>query len=558
MRISRARQISRLEVADTDVSQQVGPPSLDKRPEATRFRVEDLLGMVPQGRIRVPQLQRRWQWGPENVVELFDSMYRGYPVGTLLLWRRRGDEATLRLGPHMFTVPLRDDALWVVDGQQRITALVGVLMRSQGQEISPEFDLYFDLNKQTFTRPPRHQPPEPDWIPMKVVVDAEDLFAWVDEYREQSPPKERVQLAFRLGELIREYEIPAYVVDTDDEQVLRHIFKRVNTSGKPLIEADVFDALHGTPGQAQPGELREVAERLRETGFGDFETTVLLRSLRSLLGQDVATDHDMHLPEGIAPGEALARTERALRRVITFFLEDARIPHLRLLPYEMTIITLAVFFDRHPDPSARSRQLLARWVWRGAVTGSHRGDTVALRSTLAAVGEGKETASVSTLLRALPKHPILEPGLGRFNFRTARSKLETLALLALGPRDLSTGRPVAVTTLFDEDRREIPPILIGIRAKTPTALTVANRIVHAPIQPRALRDILNGAVGEDVLRSHGISRVAWKNLRDGDVTDFLIARGNKLETHIQSFLEARAAWPQTDRPAISSLVIADD
>ncbi len=86
---------------------------------------------------------------------------------------------------------------------------------------------------------------------MKVVVDAEDLFAWVDEYRKQSPPKERVQLAFRLGKLIREYEMPAYVVDTNDEQVLRHIFKRVNTSGKPLIEADVFDALHGTPGQAE-------------------------------------------------------------------------------------------------------------------------------------------------------------------------------------------------------------------------------------------------------------------------------------------------------------------
>jgi hypothetical protein len=536
---------------------------LDKRPEATRLRVEDLLGMVPEGRIRVPELQRTWQWGPKDVEELFDSMYRGYPVGTLLLWKRRGEEATLRLGPHTFTVPQRDDALWVVDGQQRITALVGVLIGSRKAELSPEFDLYFNLESQAFTRPARHRPPQRDWIPMRVVVDAEDLFAWVDEYRKHDPPKERTQLAFRLGKVIREYEMPAYVVDTNDEQVLRHVFKRVNTSGKPLIEADVFDALHGAPGKAQPGELREVAERLRETEFGDFETDVLLRSLRSLLGQDVATDYDLRLPEGTTPGEALARVERALRRVITFFREDARIPHLRLLPYEMTAVTLAVFFDRHPDPSPRSRQLLARWVWRGAMTGAHRGDTVALRSTLASVRDHKETASVNALLHALPKRPSAEPRLGRFNFRTARSKLETLALLALDPKDLSTGRPVMITELLNKDRRETPPVLIDVRTdeagdlKT-LALTIANRIVHPPLQSRKLRELSRGDIGEDILKSHGISRAGWKMLRKGDTLGFLTARGDRLAEHIEGFLEARAAWPQSDRPALKSLVIADD
>ncbi|WP_437766056.1 DUF262 domain-containing protein [Sorangium sp. So ce281] len=546
-----------------NASLRVKPPSLDKRPEATRFRVEDLLGMVPEGRIRVPQFQRRWQWGPKNVEELFDSMYRGYPVGTLLLWKRRGEQATLHLGPHLFTVPQRDDALWVVDGQQRLTALVGVLTGQPDTNISPGFDLYFDLKTQAFTRPARHRQPEPDWIPMRVVVDAENLFAWVDEYRKQDPPKERVQLAFRLGKLIREYEMPAYVVDTDDEQVLRQVFRRVNTSGKPLMEADVFDALYGTIGQAQPGELREVAERLKETRFGEFEANLLLRSLRALLGQDVATDYDLRLPEGANPGDALARTERALHRVVTFFREDAHIPHIRLLPYEMTVVTLAVFFDRHPDPAPRSRELLARWVWRGAITGAHRGDTVALRSTLAVVRDQKETTSVSALLRALPEQPNIEPKLDRFNFRTARSKLETLALLALDPRDLSTGRPVTVTKLFRNNGREIPPALIDVRSESMhelelCALTVANRIVHPPIQSRTLRELAQSDVNEDILKSHGISRVAWKKLKRDDALGFLTTRGEKLKEHIEAFLTARAAWVQSDRPAIKSLVIADD
>lgn len=538
-------------------------PSLDQRPEATTYRVEDLLELVRKGRLRVPQFQRKWQWGPSDVANLFDSLYRGYPAGTLLLWKRRGEETTLRIGPHAITVPARDDALWVVDGQQRITALAGVLISSQEAEVDPEFDLYFNLSRRTFTRPVRRRLPENDWIPMRVVVNAEDLFAWLDKYREHNPPKELVQLAVRLGKLIREYEIPAYVVDSNDENVLRHIFKRVNTAGKPLSESDVFDALYGAQGQSNPGELREVADRLVETGFGTFGTDVLLKTLRSLLGQDIATNYDMRLPEGTNTGEELARTERALRRVIDFFREEARIPHLRLLPYEMTVIALAVFFDKHPDPSARSRQLLSRWLWRGAITGAHRGDTVTLRSTLAIIRKQKESTTVSSLLRSLPDQSQGRPMLDQFNFRTSQSKLETLALLALDPKHLLTGDPVTPMELFATDEREILPMIVKVKADQANvvkelASTMANRIAHPPIQTRSIRHILRGDLSRRILESHGFSRGAWKKLKEGDVGEFLIERRQVLRGQVERILEARAAWSQSDRPGIKSLTIADE
>jgi hypothetical protein len=451
----------------------------------------------------------------------------------------------------------------VVDGQQRITALAGVLISTHDAEISPEFDFYFDLSKQTFTRPARRRLPETDWVPMRVVVNAEDLFAWLDEYRGHNPPKELVQLAVRLGKLIREYEIPAYVVDTNDEKVLRHIFKKVNTAGKPLSESDVFDALYGAQGQSNPGELREVAERLLETGFGAFDTDVLLKTLRSLLGQDIATDYDMRLPEGTNTGEELARTERALRRVVDFFREEARIPHLRLLPYEMTVIALAVFFDKHTEPSQRSRQLLSRWVWRGAITGAHRGDTVTLRSTLAIIRKQRESAAVSGLLRSLPDRSKGRPMLDQFNFRTAQSKLETLALLALEPRNLLTGTPVTPAELFTTEEREILPMIVKVKADEANvtkevASTLSNRIAHPPTPSRSIRNVLQGELSRIVLESHGISRTALKKLRDGDIGGFLLDRREILREQVERVLETRAAWSQNDRPGIKSLTIPDD
>lgn len=59
----------------------------------------------------VPRFQREFVWKPEQVAALADSLWRNYPVGSLLLWRGRGEQA--ESGPR----------LWIGDGQQRLTSL---------------------------------------------------------------------------------------------------------------------------------------------------------------------------------------------------------------------------------------------------------------------------------------------------------------------------------------------------------------------------------------------------------------------------------------------------
>jgi hypothetical protein len=109
------------------------------------------------------------------------------------------------------------------------------------------------------------------------------------------------------------------------------------------------------------------------------------------------------------------------------------IRHREYLPYTQPLSTLARFFALYPEPHSRSRELLARWVWRGAVTAQHKGDTVSTRRTLEAIQPGDEHGSVQSLLATLERR---EPDLDveRFQFQTARSKVHTLALLSLGPR----------------------------------------------------------------------------------------------------------------------------
>ena len=69
--------------------------------------IREVLDLVPRGQIRIPAFQRGFVWDPDMVAFLMDSIYKGYPFGSLLLWRTREQLAHERqLGP--FRLPERD------------------------------------------------------------------------------------------------------------------------------------------------------------------------------------------------------------------------------------------------------------------------------------------------------------------------------------------------------------------------------------------------------------------------------------------------------------------
>jgi uncharacterized protein with ParB-like and HNH nuclease domain len=48
--------------------------------------VEELVGMIERGELRLPEMQRRYVWRSTGVRDLMDSLYHGYPSGAILLW----------------------------------------------------------------------------------------------------------------------------------------------------------------------------------------------------------------------------------------------------------------------------------------------------------------------------------------------------------------------------------------------------------------------------------------------------------------------------------------
>jgi hypothetical protein len=90
----------------------------------TRYTLNHLVEDIRVGRIGLPDIQRPFVWSASKARDLFDSLYRGYPVGTLMFWETGAEVGTRRIGVDDTT---QAPFLLVVDGQQRLTALYSVI-----------------------------------------------------------------------------------------------------------------------------------------------------------------------------------------------------------------------------------------------------------------------------------------------------------------------------------------------------------------------------------------------------------------------------------------------
>jgi len=109
-----------------------------------------ILGDVYNRRIRIPDFQRSSVWGPDDVAKLLDSIYKGYPLGSFLLWET-SDELRERNPLNLSPPPPRPERQYLIDGQQRTIALWGVFtdtLRLGDEKEQKQYRAYFDLDSQ--------------------------------------------------------------------------------------------------------------------------------------------------------------------------------------------------------------------------------------------------------------------------------------------------------------------------------------------------------------------------------------------------------------------------
>lgn len=511
----------------------------------------DLVDEVRRGLVRIPPFQRGFKWESADVIALFDSLLRGYPIGNLLFWRRSAPVQRLRVGPLEVDAPRVDAAFWVVDGQQRITSLVGALTLAD-QTPDVRFRIHLDLDTGKFhSLGPRQVAPRA-WLPVNRLVDTTALLRWMRENADWLTDSQ-IALADSVAKAIREYQIPTYVVSADDENALRVIFDRLNSTGKPLRKAEVFHALHSGMSRTQPNDLQAIAAVPAELGFGALDDQLALRCVLAYRGGDIYRED---FREEFTSDEDRTDTFREvgaiLREVVDFLRGEGGIPHIRVLPYGHVVPVLVRFVRLHGTPSGRIAVLLRRWVWRDAVAVvSAKATSVAtVRNAVAAVEAGDGYAAVQALLRDLPTRFTYFPDIARVHLNHSAAKINVLGLLSVGPRDLTTGTSLDPRTLF-EDARPIREI-VGDRS-VQLAQTFANRVVAGGRLTRPVQAALAEAP-EEVAASHLVNHEAQRSLLSGEVADFLARRATLVGVAVREHVDSMAEWGARDGRSIADMV----
>ncbi|KAF3468519.1 DUF262 domain-containing protein [Streptomyces sp. Tu 3180] len=324
-------------------------------------QIEDLL----QGRVVIPSIQRDFVWMRPDVRDLFDSLYRGYPVGALLLWKTN------------LTVPFKTAAvvqadksahqpLYLLDGQQRLTSLAWVY-RPESKADGRLIDLRFDVRTEQFVNPSAIQGKDPLLFRVSTLLQEnvqyhEVLNAAGVEYSDPhfGAWMQRLQKVHE----IRRQEIAVITYESDDYEEVAELFARLNKGGRRLSKGDLVYSAIAARWAEGLDTMDAFHQELQDSNFAlNREAVLRLMSLLAGTGAHHIKLIGANVDEA-ALKEAWHATERALRFAIDFLKGECSITRSEVLSSpNVTIVPALLLHHRDGKLRPGEAQLLRRWVY---------------------------------------------------------------------------------------------------------------------------------------------------------------------------------------------------
>lgn len=243
------------------------------------YTVASLVEFIDLGQIGLPDIQRPFVWRNTKVRDLFDSMYRGYPVGYLLFWQNAYQDSRLIGTNNKQKTP----SLLIVDGQQRLTSLYAVL---RGRDVvrsnytkSP-IEIAFNPIEESFAVADAAVRRDPTYVPdiSAIWCGGGDLFDLVDGYLKrlstsrEVPADEEKQIKKAISKLSALTSFPFTALElaaSIGEEQVADVFVRINSKGTPLNQADFILTLMSVFWDEGRAELEDFCRAARLPSKGE-------------------------------------------------------------------------------------------------------------------------------------------------------------------------------------------------------------------------------------------------------------------------------------------------
>ena len=473
-----------------------------------------------EGRIRIPAFQRGFVWDADRVAYFMDTLYKGYPFGSLLLWRTKEQLRTEgKIGP--FALPRKDPDYpidYVLDGQQRLTSVFGVfqtVLEEQPQE--GWLPVYFDhvaaedAQESQFVALPEDEVDAERHFPLRVLFSP-------SEYRAATRGLDDT-LALKLDEVQKRFlqaTLPVQSFETDSQAEVAIVFERVNRLGIALDALQLLTAWSWSEEFHLQEQFRDLAEEVAAFGFAAIgqDPNLLLRCCAAVISGDASPNALVSL-NGAVVRERFDEVRNGVQGAIDFLRRNLKVETLDNLPYSAALVPLSVLFavqgNQQVRMSDQARNQILRWFWRTCF--SRRYSSGVLRSlkndisAMVDIREGNES-SLGEFLAAVDADFFTE---NAFISSVVNTKTFVLMLAQQDPHSFVSGAPIDLGRVLREYNKNefhhlYPRAYLRDRYSTPEI----NRLSNFALLSKVDNQTLGGAAPSEY-RAH----------MDGDVDEIL-------------------------------------
>jgi hypothetical protein len=430
--------------------------------------IRRILDEILGGRIRIPAFQRGFVWDADRVAYLMDSLYKGYPIGAVLLWRTKNQLRVERqLGPYKLPDREPDYPIdYVLDGQQRLTSIFGVFqseIAAEDDETATAFDVYFDFTanpdaQESQFEPLKHAAADPaQYFPLRSLFDPVGYRRATERFADNEP---LLRLIDSMQTRFKEALIPVQAFETDERTRVAIVFERVNRLGVKLDTLQLLSAWTWSEDfdlQEQFEDLGEVLEPFGFEAVGE-DTNLLLRCCAAIIAGDASPGALIGL-NGADVRDRFAQIRNGILGAIDFLRSNFEVRALANLPFSTLLVPLSVFFAASAGQQVNltddQRRTLSRWFWRASFSRRYSSGVLRnLKTDIDSVVALRDTGTSD-----LGEFPgTVGPGFfleNSFGVGTVNTKTFVLLLAGCHPRGFISGGSVSLDeVLKDYNRNE--------------------------------------------------------------------------------------------------------
>jgi hypothetical protein len=361
------------------------------------IKVSKIVENFRNGTWAIPEFQRGYVWKADKVAKLIDSLYRNFPVSAILIWETDTDVHTRNRDS------VRRQAVWVVDGQQRITTLwkimeeendINIVFNPRGKDEKTKYEGVFQRENAATKK-------TTDWVSVNEIFG--DGFYRILESEKTEKYRQRLEQVRK----ILDYEIPVIKMSGHSFQEASEAFARINTSGVKLHRADIYSsqiaASHKNfiAGKFTPF-IQDLHKNKEFKGINQMHLFKICEFIADCKNKSLYTLGTKEIKE------AWEKTEKATTSVIKFLDEQFGVKKMDILRSGALLVVPIVLFASLPN-NELDKDGLAGWLALASIHHHYSGATeTMLDKDLAACGHRdairsllknvKEKRRVSTLL----------------------------------------------------------------------------------------------------------------------------------------------------------------